>query len=309
MTKKTFLGNLLLILAAIIWGGAFIAQKTGLETLGPITFNGVRSLIGALGLGAFLAIRSVITKKNVSVSGRGLLHGLILGIIVFFASTLQQLGLATVNAGRAGFLTAIYIVMVPIIKGIFGKKVSKSVLLAVCLALAGLFMLSAANAKAPDGSFSLSLLFSGFSVGDILIICGSFFFSLHIIAVDSFVQKTDGVMLSCLQFAVSGLISVPVFLIREGVPTVSGIFGGWTELLYAGLLSCAVAYTLQILGQKLSTNPTVAAVLMSTESMFAAIFGMLLLSESHLFIEYLGCVFVFAAVIVAQLPAKSKADK
>lgn len=308
MTKKTFFGNLLLLLAAIIWGGAFIAQKTGLETIGPVTFNGVRSLMGAVGLAVFLAIRAVITKKKVLISGRGLLYGLILGIIVFFASTLQQLGLATVNAGRAGFLTAIYIVMVPIIKGLFGKKINKSIFIAVCLALAGLFMLSAANATAPDGSFSLSLLFSGFSIGDVLIIAGSFFFSLHIIAVDSFVQKEDGVMLSCLQFAVSGLVAVPVFLIREGVPTVSGLLGGWTELVYAGLLSCAVAYTLQILGQKLSTNATIAAVLMSTESMFAAIFGMLLLSESHMFIEYLGCAFVFAAVIVAQLPSAHQED-
>ena len=158
----------------------------------------------------------------------------------------------------------------------------------------------------PDSGFSLAALFAGFSFGDVLVIISAFCYSFHIIAVDRFAVDTDSPTLSCIQFAVCGLISLPIFSIFENLPDAAAIAGGWVELVYAGVMSSGVAYTLQIAGQKLSPNPTVAAVLMSTESVFAVIFGMLILRESHSALEYLGCALVFAAVILAQLPERKK---
>jgi len=304
MTKKNLFGNFLLLLTAIIWGSAFVAQRSGLDTMGPVTFNGIRSFIGAAALLTFLLIRAAATKKKLRITKKELIYGAICGAILFFASTTQQMGLATVSAGRAGFLTALYIVLVPIIRAVGGKKLRPCVIFAVTLAMLGLIMLSAAEADMPDSGFSLAALFAGFSFGDVLVIISAFCYSFHIIAVDRFAVDTDSPTLSCIQFAVCGLISLPIFSIFENMPDAAAIAGGWVELVYAGVMSSGVAYTLQIAGQKLSPNPTVAAVLMSTESVFAVIFGMLILRESHSAIEYLGCALVFAAVILAQLPER-----
>lgn len=306
MTKKNLFGNFLLLLTAIIWGSAFVAQRSGLDTMGPVTFNGIRSFIGAAALLAFLLIRAAATKKKLRITKKELIYGAICGAILFFASTTQQMGLATVSAGRAGFLTALYIVLVPIIRAVGGKKLRPCVIFAVTLAMLGLIMLSAAEADMPDSGFSLAALFAGFSFGDVLVIISAFCYSFHIIAVDRFAVDTDSPTLSCIQFAVCGLISLPIFSIFENLPDAAAIAGGWVELVYAGVMSSGVAYTLQIAGQKLSPNPTVAAVLMSTESVFAVIFGMLILRESHSALEYLGCALVFAAVILAQLPERKK---
>ena len=304
MTKKNLFGNFLLLLTAIIWGSAFVAQRSGLDTMGPVTFNGIRSFIGAAALLTFLLIRAAATKKKLRITKKELIYGAICGAILFCASTTQQMGLATVSAGRAGFLTALYIVLVPIIRAIGGKKLRPCVIFAVTLAMLGLIMLSAAEANMPDSGFSLAALFAGFSFGDVLVIISAFCYSFHIIAVDRFAVDTDSPTLSCIQFAVCGLISLPIFSIFENLPDAAAIAGGWVELVYAGVMSSGVAYTLQIAGQKLSPNPTVAAVLMSTESVFAVIFGMLILRESHSALEYLGCALVFAAVILAQLPER-----
>ncbi len=304
MTKKNLFGNFLLLLTAIIWGSAFVAQRSGLDTMGPVTFNGIRSFIGAAALLTFLLIRAAATKKKLRITKKELIYGAICGAILFFASTTQQMGLATVSAGRAGFLTALYIVLVPIIRALGGKKLRPCVIFAVTLAMLGLIMLSAAEADMPDSGFSLAALFAGFSFGDVLVIISAFCYSFHIIAVDRFAVDTDSPTLSCIQFAVCGLISLPIFSIFEKLPDAAAIAGGWVELVYAGVMSSGVAYTLQIAGQKLSPNPTVAAVLMSTESVFAVIFGMLILRESHSALEYLGCALVFAAVILAQLPER-----
>ena len=306
MTKKNLFGNFLLLLTAIIWGSAFVAQRSGLDTMGPVTFNGIRSFIGAAALLTFLLIRAAATKKKLRITKKELIYGAICGAILFLASTTQQMGLATVSAGRAGFLTALYIVLVPIIRAIGGKKLRLCVIFAVTLAMLGLIMLSAAEADMPDSGFSLAALFAGFSFGDVLVIISAFCYSFHIIAVDRFAVDTDSPTLSCIQFAVCGLISLPIFSIFENLPDAAAIAGGWVELVYAGVMSSGVAYTLQIAGQKLSPNPTVAAVLMSTESVFAVIFGMLILRESHSALEYLGCALVFAAVILAQLPERKK---
>ncbi|MBE6641360.1 MAG: DMT family transporter [Ruminococcaceae bacterium] len=308
MTKKSLLGNFLLLLTAIIWGSAFVAQRSGLDTMGPVTFNGIRSFIGAAALLAFLLIRAAATRSKLRFTKKELIFGSVCGAILFFASTTQQMGLATVSAGRAGFLTTLYIVLVPIIRALGGKKLRPCVICAVALAMFGLALLSVAEADMPDGKFSLAALFSGFSFGDVLVIISAFCYSFHIIAVDRFAVNTDAPTLSCVQFAVCGLISLPVFAIFETVPDAAALAGGWVELLYAGVMSSGVAYTLQIAGQKLSPNPTVASVLMSTESVFAVIFGVLILRESHTLIEYLGCALVFAAVILVQMPSKKKTN-
>ncbi len=305
MTKKSLFGNLLLLLTAIIWGGAFVAQRSGLDSMGPVTFNGIRAIVGGASLFIFLLIRSAATKTKLHFSKKELFYGAICGFIIFFASTCQQLGLATVSAGRAGFLTALYIVMIPIIRGIGGKKIQPGVFFAVLCALFGLFLLSAASAELPDGDFSIAAFFTGFSFGDVLVIISALFYSFHIIAVDRFASKTDPAALSFVQFAICGLISLPVIAVFESFPDANALLGGWVELAYAGVMSCGVAYTLQIAGQKLSPNPTVAAVLMSTESMFAVIFGMILLHESHSVLEYVGCALVFVAVILVQMPKRA----
>lgn len=306
MLKKNLFGNFLLLLTAIIWGSAFVAQRSGLDTMGPVTFNGVRSFIGAAAIFVFLLIRAAVTKTKLTFSKKELIYGAVCGTILFFASTTQQMGLATVSAGRAGFLTTLYIVLVPIIRALGGKKLRPSVIAGVCVAMIGLIMLSMAEAEMPDGKFSLAALFAGFSFGDVLVIISAFCYSFHIISVDRFAADTDSPTLSCVQFLVCGLISLPVFAVFEAIPDATALAGGWVELVYAGVMSSGVAYTLQIAGQKLSASPTVASVLMSTESVFAVIFGVIILKESHTLIEYIGCALVFAAVILVQLPAKNK---
>jgi len=309
MSKKSIFGNFLLLLTAIIWGSAFVAQRSGLDTLGPLTFNGIRTVLGSCALLAFILIRSAVTKTKFRITKKELIIGALCGVIIFAATNLQQLGIATVNAGRAGFLTSVYIVMVPIIRAFSGKKLQPHVIAAVLLALVGLFFLSAATEAVPGESLSLSKMFSGFSHGDVLILLSALMYSIHIIAVDKYAQEIESAKLSFMQFSFSAVITLPCIAIFESFPSLTELAGGWTEIAYAGLMSTAVAYTLQIAGQKLSTNPTVAAVLMSTESMFAVIFGMLILHETHSSIEYLGCVLVFAAVILAQMPINSNKSK
>ena len=312
MTKKSFLGNLLLLLCAVIWGGAFVAQRSGMDSMGPVTFNGIRSLMGAAALLLFLLLRSIVTKKPFRITRDEWKYGLICGGILFVSLTCQQIGLATVSAGRAGFLSAVYIVLVPIIRAVGGKRPSANAVIAVLLTLFGLTLLSAASGAEAGTAINFSSLFTGFSTGDLLMLICAFTYSFHIICIDRVAEKVDSSVLCCLQFAVCGLISLPVFLIFEGTPNLSALSRGWTELAYAGILSSAVAYTLQIAGQKLSSSPTVAAVLMSTESVFAVIFGMILLREKHHPYEYLGCLIVFAGIIIAQLPPlkhkKQKSD-
>ena len=309
MTKKHLFGNIILLLTAIIWGSAFVAQRSGLDFMGPFTFNGVRSFIGAAALGLFLLLRALFTRSSLKFTLKELAYGAVCGAILFAASTSQQAGLATVSAGRAGFLTALYIILVPIIRALGGKKLRPCVIGAVALAMLGLFMLSASSADMPDGKFSLTALFAGFSFGDVLVIISALCYSFHIIAVDAFAPNMDSVKLSWLQFLICGIISLPFIFIIDGAIPVIDFDSGLFELLYAGVMSSGVAYTLQILGQKLSPNPTVASVLMSTESVFAVIFGVIILRESHTLIEYLGCALVFAAVILVQLPKRAATNK
>lgn len=290
--------SLLLLLAALIWGMAFVSQTKGMEYMGPLTFNGVRSLIGA----AVLFVYLIVTRRRQGPQAKTvdrkltLKAGILCGIALTTASTLQQIGIQYTTVGKAGFITTLYIIFVPI-GGIFlRKKVSPVVWVGALLAAIGMYLLCMTE--------SLSL-----GTGDVLILLCAICFTVHIIIVDLFVAQTDGVMISCIQFAICGIVCTSGALVLES-PSLTGILDGIGSLLYAGVLSCGVAYTLQIVGQE-GVNPTVAALLLSLESVFAALagwaayeIGFLAEDQTMTFRQILGCAIVFAAVILVQLPAK-----
>ena len=311
-TQKMPLKNsLCLLLAATIWGIAFVAQSVGMEYVGPFTFNGVRSLIGAAVLVPviFLLNRSKDTAsapaaefpatgaKNADTSSpyktRDLwIGGIACGIALFAASNFQQFGIKYTTVGKAGFITACYIVIVPIIGFFLKKKCSPFIWAAVVMALIGLYLLCIT-----DG-FSIGL-------GDVLVLVCAFLFSLHILVIDYFSPKADGVKLSCIQFLVCGILSMIPALVLEH-PQISSILTAWLPILYAGIMSCGVAYTLQIVGQK-NVNPTVASLILSLESCISVLAGWVILGQKLSAKELLGCVIMFAAIILAQLPEKSSA--
>jgi len=283
-------GNSMLLLAAFFWGIAFVAQSSGMDYMEPFTFNGVRSLMGTLVL---IPVIFVFDKKN----GRKnhlptkmeWIGGTVCGAICFAATSFQQFGLLTTSAGKAGFITALYIILIPIIGLFMKKKAPAMVWVSAITALAGLFFLCVTE------EFSLER-------GDILVLICAFIFSWHIIAIDYFSPKVDGVRLSCIQFLVAGLLSMPGMFIFE-TPTISGMLAGWLPLCYAGIFSCGVAYTLQIIGQRY-TAPTIASILMSFESVFSVIFGAIILHQYMSGKEILGCVLMFIAIILAQVDFK-----
>ncbi len=296
MKINTKLHSFYLFLAACIWGMAFVAQSKGMEYMDPFTFNGVRCLIGAVVLFLFIIARNKVTghslrKLDWKVTGLG---GLSCGLFLTFASMLQQYGIVYTTVGKAGFITTLYIIFVPIAGIFFRKKVSKVVWVAAVMAAIGMYLLCMTE------SFALSK-------GDTFVFLCALFFTGHIMVIDYFSPKTDGVVISCIQFAVSGILcTIAAFI--WGNPAWSQITSGVSTLLYAGIMSCGVAYTLQIIGQR-GVNPTVAALLMSLESVVATIAGVVAFKIGFLKTDQtmtgrqvLGCVIVFAAVILVQLP-------
>lgn len=315
--KMPLKNSLCLLLAATIWGIAFVAQSVGMEYVGPFTFNGVRSLIGALVLVPVILLlnrsrdtssgsagsaipesASNGTQKSAATTAaaspyknRDLwIGGIACGIALFTASNFQQFGIKYTTVGKAGFITACYIIIVPIIGLFMKKKCSPFIWTAVVIALIGLYLLCIT-----DG-FSIGL-------GDLLVLICAFLFSLHILVIDYFSPRTDGVKLSCIQFLVCGILSMIPALILEH-PQISSILTAWLPILYAGVMSCGVAYTLQIVGQK-NVNPTVASLILSLESCISVLAGWALLGQKLSAKELLGCVIMFAAIILAQLPEKT----
>lgn len=289
-TKNAFM----LILTAFIWGTAFVAQSVGMDYLGPFTFNGVRSIIGGIALLPCIAFLNRINgvQKKAEGGRRDLIvGGIACGLLLFAASSLQQMGIQYTTAGKAGFITAFYIVIVPVLGIFLGKKTGWKVWLAVALALAGLYFLCITE------KFSVGK-------GDILIFICALVFSVHILVIDYFSPKVDGVKMSCIQFFVCGIVSLP-FMFGLETPRVSAMLAGIVPLLYAGVLSCGVAYTLQIVGQK-NVNPAVASLILSLESCFSVLAGWLVLGERLSVREGAGCVLMFAAIILAQLPDKKR---
>ena len=291
--------SLLLLLTAFIWGVAFVAQSVGGEAVGCFTFNGVRSLIGAAVLIPVIYFLDAQKKKELGeekfLEQKGdkktlLLGGICCGVMLCIASNFQQFGISFTTVGKAGFITAMYILIVPILGLFMKKRVGAKVWLGVVLATVGLYMLCMTSE-----SFSLSK-------GDFLVLICAGFFSLHILIIDYFSPKVDGVRMSCIQFFVCGVISTAIAFVFEN-PSFSAILSGWLPILYAGVLSCGVAYTLQIVGQK-NMDPTVASLILSLESVFSVLAGWVILHQTLSVRELFGCVLMFLAIILAQLPEK-----
>lgn len=290
--------SLLLLLTATIWGVAFVAQSVGMDYVGGFTFNMARSLIGsAVLLPVIWFMGRNSSKKAEETQGSGsrkdlLWGGLACGILMCLASNFQQFGIKYTTVGKAGFITACYIVLVPILGLFLKKKCSPFIWLAVAMSVAGLYLLCITD---------------GFSIGkgDILVLICAVLFSFHILVIDYYSPKVDGVKLSCIQFLVCGILSGILALIFEK-PEMSAVLTAWQPILYAGVMSCGVAYTLQIIGQK-NMNPTVASLILSLESCISVLAGWVILGQQLSTREIAGCVIMFAAIILAQLPQKEKA--
>ncbi len=297
-------GNLLLLFASLVWGTAFVAQSVGMEHIGPFTFMAVRSFIGSFSLFPVILLQNRRKKRlglspvSGSAARKSLLRGgLICGLLLTVAANLQQFGIYYTSVGKAGFLTALYILMVPIAAMFMGKRPRPALWPAIGIAAVGLYLLSI------RGDFTID-------PADLLLIAGAMVFTAHILVVDHYSPRVSGAALSCLQFLVVGVLSSAAMFLFEH-PDISSILNAWLPLLYAGVLSSGVAYTLQIIGQRLTT-PTMASLLMSAESVFALVGGMLLLGESMTSREALGCGLMFIAIIGAQLvqmPPKEKINE
>ena len=297
--KGKMKGNLLLLLAAFIWGSTFVAQKSGMDLIGPLTFNGLRCLLGGLVLipvALFIAKEDPIPddaseEERKAYTKTLLLGGLCCGLVVFAASNLQQIGLLYTTAGKSGFITTLYVVFTPLCGIFLRKKIRPVTWLGVVMALFGLYLLCF-KAGSP------------INMGDIITLLGSVGYTAHILVIDHFSPKVNGVKMSCLQFLVCGIISMPLAFIFEEIDW-GNILNCWLPIAYAGVLSCGVAYTLQIIAQK-NTEPVVASVLMSMESVFAVVCAALILGEMMSIKELIGCVIMFAALIIVQLPSKEE---
>ena len=282
---------LILFLTAFIWGTAFVAQSVGMDHLGPFAFNGIRNFIASA---ALLPCIWLLDKLKLIDEGNGnrkdlIVGGICCGIMLFGASSLQQIGMQYTSAGKSGFITAFYIVMVPVF-GIFLKqKTGWRVWLAVAIAITGLYFLCITE------SFSIGK-------GDIYIFFCALVFAGHILVIDHFSPRVNGVKMSCIQFLVVGILSVPFMLTLETV-TMDAVNLSWVPILYAAVLSSGVAYTLQIIGQK-NVNPAIASLILSLESCISVLAGWAILGEQLSSRELFGCALMFAAIILAQFPDK-----
>ncbi len=297
---KKWLGVFMLLLTAFIWGTAFVAQSVGMDYTGPFTFNFARYIVGSLVLIPFVIFNFSKRKKQNNNGSEEksksfsikytILGGIGCGILLCVASSLQQFGiLYSHSVGKAGFLTALYIIMVPILGFFFGKKSKALIWICVLLATAGLYLICVKE------GFK-------FELGDIFLILCALVFSFHIMFIDFVSPKGDGVTISCIQFAVSGILCLICALFSEKI-VISELLKGYFPILYAGVMSCGVAYTFQILGQKY-VEPTKASLIMCLESVFATLGGFIILHEILTVKEAVGCVIVFIAIILAQFVHK-----
>ena len=295
---KRLRGSAALLITAVIWGTAFVAQSEGMNYVQPFTYNAVRTLLGGIVLIPVIFILKKLLTKEKTDPARGsslrttVKGGICCGILLFAASSFQQFGISFTTAGKAGFITALYVVIVPVIGIFLGRKSCLKTWICAGTAVFGFYLLCIKN---------------GFSVskGDLLVLICAVFFAVHIIVIDHFNSKNaDGMVMSCIQFFTAGVLMLPCMFIFE-TPSWSSIIAAKGSILYAGIMSCGVAYTLQIIGQR-HTSPSIATLILSLESVFAALSGWLFLSEKLSVKEFTGCVVVFSAVILAQIDIKSK---
>ena len=294
-----------MLFTALIWGSSFVAQKSGMDYIEPFTFNGIRMVIGGLVLIPFIllmdrkkardgAAEPMSDEEKAKARKKIIAGGICCGLAIFVASSLQQFGVSYTTAGKAGFITTLYVVIVPIISVLLRKRVRPIMWLCVVLGAVGLYLLCMT-----DDSFKLAF-------GDMLVLLCAVAFAVHIMVVDHFAAKLDGTKLSCIQFLTSGILGLIGMAIFES-PDINAILDCWLPILYAGVLSCGLGYTFQVIAQKYA-EPTVASLLMSLESVFAVISGAILLHETMSMRELTGCAVIFAAVIISQLPEKKKKE-
>ena len=294
--KRTIQGCLILLLTTVIWGCAFVAQSVGMDHIGPFTFQAVRCLLGVL---ALLPVIFLFDLKK--TDGKNYISrwcdpklwkaGILCGIALFVASGAQQVGLIDTDAGKAGFLTSMYIVIVPFLGLFFHKKLSPATVLGVLVAVAGLYLVSGAGA-------------TGIAPSDMLMVLCAFAFAVQIVLVERLGMDMDGLRLNCVQCLVCSVLSAVVMAFTE-TPVLGDLINCALPLAYAGCLSMGVAYSLQIIGQQ-KVDSVPAAIIMSLESVFAALAGWLLLNERMSPRELTGCGLLFTAVILSQIPARKK---
>ncbi len=301
MNKQKLKGNAMLLFTSMIWGMSFIAQSKGVENISPVAFTGLRSVLGGVVLLPVIAILD-FNKKRTGKSVERLnptliMGGVLCGVILCLASTLQTMGMVYTSPGKSAFITALYMVLIPIVGLFSGRKPRPVIAVSVIIATVGLYMICVDSA-------------SGINKGDIITLACSVLFTAHILVIDHFSPRVDGVKMSCIQFFVCGFINLVYMLIFEQ-PELTPILGCWASIGFSGIMSCGVAYTLQIVGQKY-TDPASASILMSLESVFAAVSQTVLVALGWSITggpmdarQILGCVMMFAAIILVQLPEKS----
>ncbi len=303
--SKALRANLLLLLTAFIWGIAFVAQDVAMDSMGPFTFNAARTLVAALALLPAIRLLDALEQKRGGAAAAPrrfrdlppaarrtlLIGGVCCGAALFVGSSLQQLGIKETSAGKAGFVTAMYIVLVPLSGLLFGRVVRRNIWLAVLLSVAGLFLLCVTEALTVG-------------LGDLYLLLCAAAFTVHILVIDHFSPKTDCVRMSCLQFFVASALCAVMMLLTEK-PTLSALLSGWVPILYAGVLSGGMGYTLQMVAQR-DTDPAVASLIMCLESVFAVLAGWVLLGETLTARELFGCALLMAGIVLAQLPGRKR---
>lgn len=291
--------NLMLLMAAAIWGMGFVAQRLGMDHMGPYTFNGLRFLLGALSLLPLLWwLTSRQPVAGVADRNQLLMGGVLAGLVLFCAASLQQVGLLYTTAAKAGFITGLYIILVPVLGLLLRHKAGGNTWFGAVIALSGLYVLSVTD------EFAI-----GF--GDLLQVVGALFWAIHLLLLDHYASRVAPIKLAAVQFLVCGLLSLTTAFVIE-TPALSGAVAGWQALLYSGLVSVGVGYTLQVLGQR-GAHPAHAAIILSLETVFAAVGGVLLLGEILDERAIAGCALMLAGMLVSQIRLrwwwKSRRDK
>jgi len=294
--NKQVMSNITLIFAAFIWGTAFVAQSKGMDYVGPLTFLAVRASIGAAVLIPVILINDRLSGKQLSVFGSKdkltiktlVIGGLCAGVALFGGSSLQQIGISMgVSIGKAGFITSLYMVFVPVFGMVVGKRTSFNQWIAVAIALVGMYLLSV------NSQFTIS-------IGELTMLGSAVIYAIHILTLDYLSKRVECIRLSCIQWLVTAIIStIGMFIFEQ--PNIQHINDAIWSILYLGVLSSGVAFTLQVIAQK-NLNPTVATLIMCLESVFALLSGYLILHEILLPKELLGCALVLVSVVLAQLP-------
>ncbi len=295
MKNKKLYGNIVLLITAILWGSTFIAQEVAMDSIGSFTFQAARNFVGCIFLTPVIMILDVKKKKSPEYKPSGpedkktfIRAALVCGLLLCIAANLQQLGIEKgTSGGKAGFITAFYMLLVPIFGIIMGRKINPLVFPCVVLALGGLYMLCMKGE-------------SGVSLGDLLVLACSVFFAVRIMATAKYATRVDNIRLARAQFLICGTVSLVLAIVFEDFDS-KALLAALPSILYAGIFSSGIAYTLEIVGQKY-TDPTVASMLMSLESVFAVLTGMIVLHDMPSTSEWIGSAMMFASVIIVQLP-------